>query len=353
MASDSTQFIFFLVMKTPTFSRNIFTAAALTALSLFGTVAAAQNTKAMATAAERAATLAYPISAAQMNTLEDVASTLSTGQSGPLGTITGPDSVCTLQDTATYTLNLSSPTGSPLQYYWFAPVGWRILSGQSTKTITVVADSATEGFVSVFAVGFCICNYSCMPVKSKDCGNIGPLPVQLTSFSAKRNASNVNLSWTTASELNNREFVIERSFNGKTFNAIGSVAGNGTATRANTYSFTDTKALAGVSYYRLKQIDLDGKFEYSPVRAVSAAATALELSAYPNPTSSSVQLSLPSEATGMVRVMSLTGQTVFEGSAAQLAAKNNTLDLSKFQAGTYLVTFTNGNQTAAIRINKL
>jgi len=342
-------------MKTPTFSRNIFTAAALAALSLFGSAASAQNAKGMSTAAERSATLAYPISAAQMNTLEDVASTLSTGQSGPLGTISGPDSVCTLQDTVTYTLNISSPNGSSLQYYWFTPVGWRILSGQSTRTITVVADSATEGFVSVFAVGFCICNYSCIPVKSKDCGNINPLPVQLTSFTAKRADRAVKLSWTTASELNNREFVVERSFNGKTFNAIGSVAGNGTATRANTYTFSDKQALAGVSYYRLKQIDLDGKFEYSPVRAVAASNTAMdaELSAYPNPTSTSVQLSLPSEANGMVRVMSLTGQTVWEGTAAQLAAKNNTLDMSRFQSGTYLISLSNGAETKTVRVNKL
>jgi hypothetical protein len=290
-----------------------------------------------------------------MNALEDVASTMSTGQSGPLGSITGPDSVCTLNDTVTYTLNLSSPNGSPLQYYWFTPVGWRILAGQSTRTITVVADSATEGFISVFAVGFCICNYSCIPVKSKDCGTIGPLPVQLTSFTAKRAERSVNLNWTTASELNNREFVVERSFNGKTFEGIGSVAGNGTATRANTYTFSDTKALAGVSYYRLKQIDLDGKFEYSPVRAVSASNTALDaqLSAYPNPTTASVQLSLPAEATGMVRVMSLTGQTVFEGTAAQLNAKNNTLDMSRFQAGTYLISLSDGASTKTVRVNKL
>jgi hypothetical protein len=95
-----------------------------------------------------------------------------------------------------------------------------------------------------------------------------PLPVELVSFSAESNDDNILLSWTTASETNNKGFEVERSIQNsnlkiKNFETIGFVNGNGTSTELNTYSFNDENVSAGKYIYRLKQIDFDGSFEYS------------------------------------------------------------------------------------------
>ncbi len=96
----------------------------------------------------------------------------------------------------------------------------------------------------------------------------GGLPVELVSFSAERNDNDVMLSWTTASETNNKGFQVERSIKNsklqiKNFETMGFVNGNGTSTELNHYSFTDENLSAGKYIYRLKQIDYDGSFEYS------------------------------------------------------------------------------------------
>ncbi len=88
------------------------------------------------------------------------------------------------------------------------------------------------------------------------------IPVELTSFLAEQSTNGILLKWTTASEINNSGFVIERLSSDLWVN-IGFVSGNGTTTSSNQYSFIDKSPLSGVSYYRLKQMDFDGSFTYS------------------------------------------------------------------------------------------
>jgi hypothetical protein len=90
-----------------------------------------------------------------------------------------------------------------------------------------------------------------------------PLPVELIQFSALKQTDGVLLNWTTASEINNDYFDIERSINGIDFEQIGRLAGSGTTSEIRKYSFTDRETRSS-SYYRLKQVDFDGAFEFSP-----------------------------------------------------------------------------------------
>jgi len=90
-----------------------------------------------------------------------------------------------------------------------------------------------------------------------------PLPVELTSFDANVSGAVVVLNWETASEINNDYFQIERSVNGSAWENIGFVEGEGTTTSTTRYEFVDENPLTGISYYRLKQVDFDDKFEYS------------------------------------------------------------------------------------------
>lgn len=95
--------------------------------------------------------------------------------------------------------------------------------------------------------------------------NASSLPIKLISFNATRQNNQAQLTFSTATEENNNFFSIERSGNGTDFRTIGKVNGAGTTTSIQNYTFTDETPLSGINYYRLKQVDFDGQFSYSPV----------------------------------------------------------------------------------------
>lgn len=116
------------------------------------------------------------------------------------------------------------------------------------------------------------------------------IPVELTSFTAQVIYNNVELNWTTATELNNQGFYVERSQKSEVRNqdweVIGFVAGYGTTTEQKSYSFADDNITTGIYAYRLKQIDFDGTFEYSNGIEVDVDLTPTEYTLnqnYPNP----------------------------------------------------------------------
>ena len=114
-----------------------------------------------------------------------------------------------------------------------------------------------------------------------------PLPVELLSFEAVLNDGEVILDWKTASEINNDFFEIQRSENGEDWTVIGEVEGNGTSNEIISYNYVDKTPLFGKSFYRLRQVDFDGQFEYSGVVSVDNAFTGQKMQArlFPNPTS--------------------------------------------------------------------
>ncbi len=123
----------------------------------------------------------------------------------------------------------------------------------------------------------------------------GTLPVELLSFTGKQVNDDVVLKWTTANEVNNSHFEIERSIDGVNFETIGFEKGNGNINRTVNYRSIDAKAtLLGAStlYYRLKQVDFDGKFEYYGPVAVNVESSNLDLSlaVYPNPFNNTLNL---------------------------------------------------------------
>jgi len=114
-----------------------------------------------------------------------------------------------------------------------------------------------------------------------------PLPIVLIDFTASLvDNTQVMLEWTTSSEVNNDFFTVERSTNGLTFEAIAEVPGAGTSNRTMDYESYDDAPLDGVSYYRLKQTDFDGKFEYFKIVAVNLERNedgSCVLKVFPNP----------------------------------------------------------------------
>jgi hypothetical protein len=95
------------------------------------------------------------------------------------------------------------------------------------------------------------------------------LPVKLTSFTANRSGNMTMLQWQTATEENTREFIVERSTDGKTYTDIGMIAAAGVSNGPRDYSYTDPQPEKNNNFYRLKQVDLDGNYTYSTVRVVN------------------------------------------------------------------------------------
>ena len=110
------------------------------------------------------------------------------------------------------------------------------------------------------------------------------LPVELTQFDVQSKDDMVELAWTTATELNNDFFQIEHSRDGIQFDAVGKVKGVGTTTETINYNFMHRQPASGTNYYRLKQVDFDGAYEYSDIISVEVYSRTNGIRVYPNPT---------------------------------------------------------------------
>ena len=124
------------------------------------------------------------------------------------------------------------------------------------------------------------------PVIEPACASLGTLPVSLRSFTAARNNSNVLLKWETATEENSRGFYIERNLGNNVWQTLGFVptkAMNGNSTSLLNYEYPDINNAKGITQYRLRQIDINGKQAYSPIRAVRAGGQKGKTIVYPNP----------------------------------------------------------------------
>ncbi|WP_192820773.1 T9SS type A sorting domain-containing protein [Rufibacter sp. LB8] len=186
------------------------------------------------------------------------------------------------------------------------------------------------------------------------------LPVTLTSFTATAANGRVNLKWATASEKDNKEFIVERSRTTSQFEPIATVAGGGTSTTALTYAAVDSKPLAGTSYYRLKQIDFDGKFEYSKIITVTQNSSAAEsitiTSVHPNPFQNRValQFSLQAEANVEVSLLDLNGKTFYSKTIkAKTGDQEHILEnMGNLANGIYFIKVVSNGQVAVQKLVK-
>ncbi|HZW37999.1 MAG: T9SS type A sorting domain-containing protein [Syntrophothermus sp.] len=168
---------------------------------------------------------------------------------------------------------------------------------------------------------------------------VAQVPVELTSFTALQTKNGVQLNWETATETNNNRFEIERSSDNKNFVVTGTLSGKGTTTQVTKYSYTD-KVNAGKYYYRLKQIDFNGSFEYSKTIEVdfSVPQDFVLSQNYPNPFNPSTTLSfgLPVQSNVTFAVYNAAGELV------------KTISQGTLQAGTHTFSFDASNLTTGI-----
>jgi hypothetical protein len=176
--------------------------------------------------------------------------------------------------------------------------------------------------------------------------DLAPIPVELTSFTAKVNTEgNVILNWITATELNNQMFEIERRNKVAEFITIGYVEGYGTTTELQEYTYLDKTVVTGTHFYRLKQIDFGGQYEYSneiEIEVVNPLTFVLAQN-YPNPFNPSTNIKYSVVRTGRVKlaVYNLVGEEV------------NVLVSGQVNAGFYEIVFDASSLPSGIYFYKL
>ncbi|MDX5423329.1 MAG: T9SS type A sorting domain-containing protein [Hymenobacteraceae bacterium] len=181
------------------------------------------------------------------------------------------------------------------------------------------------------------------------------LPVELAYFSGQSQSGSAKLSWATAMELDNDRFVVERSQDGKAFSRIGEVKGSGNSSIVLKYSFTDTNPAAGTNYYRLRQVDFDGKEAFSKVVALefsrqTGAAGASLAKVYPTLASDKVSISLASAGRVTINVLDATGKAVAE--MAGVTDRELELPVQSLKSGVYFVSVTDGQSRETLRFVK-
>lgn len=153
----------------------------------------------------------------------------------------------------------------------------------------------------------------------------------------------VQLDWGTLHEINNNVFIVERSNDQKLWNSIGSVKAVGNSSQKQGYSFTDKSPIAGITYYRLKQIDYKGEITYSSIIRFNAVI-AKKFSLFPNPVTSSTQLFSKEGFTSSQTVIILDSKGTVVRKLNPMGINSLQLDLSNLANGLYLIHVIDRNQ---------
>lgn len=169
------------------------------------------------------------------------------------------------------------------------------------------------------------------------------LPVEFISFNGQKEGDVNLLSWATASEQNCDYFDVERSNDGVHFESIGQESGAGNSNHEIDYQFRDSDPKRGINYYRLKQIDFNGDFEYSTIIAVDNTMRS-GFSIYPNPVEGFIVVSFEEqpESPCNIEIKNTMGQTVF---STEVSKASNYLELTDMDAGMYIIETTLNGST--------
>ena len=176
---------------------------------------------------------------------------------------------------------------------------------------------------------------------------VSPLPVELVSFDAALAERKVVLNWQTASELNSNYFDVLRSIDGQSWASIGTVPANGSSQVTVDYSLVDASPMKGVSYYRLKQVDLNGDFHLSDIRSINNSSKVNQVKIYPNPTDKGLVTVVSDEPISSLLIYNALGKVVFETNID--SDDTYLLDTQSFESGMYWINLNGENYKLIVR----
>jgi hypothetical protein len=232
--------------------------------------------------------------------------------------------------------------------FWnFDLINTTLTNGQNSCVFNSYTNNGGDCWLWAFA-GLYWQNTTCAA-----CATSCVLPIKLMYFNCTPTADNsVNTSWATATETNNKEFEVQRSADGNIWQTIATVPGAGNSDKTLYYNYNDDSPLAGISYYRLKQIDYDGNYTSSTVQSVTISAPTAEV--FPNPTSGNLTLTYYAQNAEQINatIMDLTGKVVMNN-PLQAQAGANTYTLNTPSApGMYIVQIGNAEHKRYVKFVK-
>lgn len=226
------------------------------------------------------------------------------------------------------------------------------LIGTQTSGLTYLwSTNATTPSISITAPGI----YTVTVTNSGGCSSSiaititsSPLPVELVNFTVTENNNAVFLEWTTASEINNNYFTLEKTTDGNSWQELKKISGAGNSNTLKNYSVRDTQPFAGINYYRLKQTDFDGTFSYFKTVSVNFREQgSLSVFIYPNPAAET--LSVCASEAASCQLLNVKGQSI--GSILNFSSNNiQRVDISGLADGIYLLRIFNDNNSTAKKI---
>jgi VCBS repeat-containing protein len=165
------------------------------------------------------------------------------------------------------------------------------------------------------------------------------LPVNFTSFEAKKTTTGTQLTWKVGTEENVKGYEVERSANGQQFSKVGFVS----AAAENTYSFVDASDIQNTVYYRIKNVDIDGKFKYSNVISFRNGKASIVLKAFPSPVKTGFTLQHAAASKGATIGISSADGKLIKIISPAAGSIQSSVDLSNVKSGLYLIRFDDGN----------
>ncbi|HMT55066.1 MAG TPA: T9SS type A sorting domain-containing protein [Saprospiraceae bacterium] len=212
----------------------------------------------------------------------------------------------------------------------YVPTGWKA----EYHALTGQGSSCTNGGKDWFFIDDNNNNSYSNP---DHCVKLGTLPVRYQNQpTAKREDDQSHISWSVSTQINNEKFIIEHSKDGRNFSSIGEIAGDGTNNETKHYEYIHASPAIGINYYRIKQVDYDGKYSYSDIASVRYEGDN-KTNIYPNPAISEVTITTSEQTT--LQIMDVYGRLL---NKQDISEGQNTINLSEFPTG--ILIFVVGNQ---------
>lgn len=204
-------------------------------------------------------------------------------------------------------------------------------------------DISWDVFLQAWKVTFSVTGFSTFYITAE---GSTPLPVRLVDFLARKQENAALLSWQTAAESNSGRFDVEHTRDGSNWQKIGSIASAGQSDTLRSYRYVHHAPSAGINYYRLKMVDLDGTFGYSEIISLNFKTKAPDVSLYPNPARDRLTVSLSDPGDGY-EIVNAFGQVVTRGKlngrfTGQIPVRN-------LAAGVYHVRVQTGDGSWVVR----
>lgn len=176
------------------------------------------------------------------------------------------------------------------------------------------------------------------------------VPLTLINFEAKAVSKEVQLAWKTTNEVNTKEFELQKCYDGNSFEKIGVVTSTNLSVE-NNYQFIDKKPALGNNFYRLKMIDKDGKFTYSPIRNIILKESKNLFTIFPNPANDIINIDFKSVfSNAEIMIFDAQGKSVFQKKISNLGINQYSINSSGFSNGVYLIQISIGSETYVERV---